>query len=122
MDGGHRWPIVVGRVEVVPRHLVDAHCHHRLDAGVETLRHEAAGGQFIEVEDGRMGEVENQWMPKRLVPLVQRRIIADEREEPVVEFAGLVKVTADLGPLRRHWIGGRRIGVKYDGSGRDDRS
>ena len=103
-------PVVVGRVEVVPRHLVHPHGHHRLEHGVDAAGDEAAGSELVDVEHGRMGEIKNQGVAERLVPLEVRCVVTDQIEQPLVERTGLMEIAADFGPLRRHRIGGRGIG------------
>jgi hypothetical protein len=118
LDGG---PVVMGRVEVVPRHFVDTHRHHRFQPGIEPGGDVAAGGELVDVEDGRMGEVEDQRVPQRLVPLVVGGVVADEREEPLIDFTGLVKGPPQFLPLGGHGIGGGRIGRQQHRLGRCQR-
>ena len=115
-----RGPVVVGGVEVVPRHLVHAHRHHRFEHGVEPRGNEATGRELVEVEDRRVGVVEDQRVAERLVPLVVRRVVANEREQAVVDLAGLVEVAADLGPLGGHRVGRRGVSVEDRRPGRGD--
>ena len=106
--GPHRRPVVVGRVEVVPRHLVDADGEHRLEPGIDPLGNQAAGDQLVDVEHGRVAEVEDQRVPERLVALVVRRVVADQGEQAVVQLARGVEVAADLRPL------GLRVGPREE--------
>ena len=108
----HCRPVVVRRVEVVPRHLVDADGEHRLEPRVDPLRDQPARDQLVDVEHGRMGEVEDQRMAERLVAFVIRGVVADEREQAFVEFAGRVKVAAEFRPLGGFRVGPGRVGVE----------
>ena len=100
----------MGRVEIVPRHLVHADCHHRLQLGIEPVGNEPAGDQLVDEKHRRVGEVEDERVPERLMPFVIRGIVADQRKEPIVEFAGLVVIPEYLRPLGGHRIAGCRIG------------
>ena len=86
-------------VEVIPRHLVDPDGHHRLEHGVEPRRHVPSGREFVEIEDRGMGVVEDQWVAERFMPRVVRGVVSDQREEPLVDLAGLVEVVPQFGPL-----------------------
>jgi len=89
----------VHRVEVIPRHLVDPNGHHRLEHGVEPRRHIPSGRELVEIEDRGMGVVEDQWVSERFMPRVVRGVVSDQREEPLVDLAGLVEVVPQFGPL-----------------------
>ena len=116
-DGGDRRPVVMGRVEVVPRHLVHAHGHHRLEPGVEPGGDVTAGRQFVDVEHRRMGEVKDQRVAERLVADVIGSVVADQGEQPIVDLARLVEVAAQFGPLGGHGVGRGGVGREEDGAG-----
>ena len=118
-DRRHGGPVIVGLVEVVPRHLVHAHRHHRLEMGVDPRRDVSAGGQLVDVEDRRVREVEDQRMAEWLVALVIGGVVTDQVEEAVVERAGLVEVPPQFRPLRGGRIGGGRIGGEQHRAGGD---
>ena len=59
-----------------------------------------------------MGVVEDQRVAERFVPRVVRGVVSDQREEPLVDLAGLVEVVPQFGPLGGDWIVSREIRIE----------
>ena len=117
----HARPVVVRRIEVVPRHLVHAHGHHRLERGVDPVVDEAARLELVDEEHRRVRVVEDERVAERFVPHVVGVVVADQREEPFVDLARRVERAADLVTLCGDRIGhvvGRR---EQHGAGRGER-
>jgi len=52
-------------VQVIPGHFVDTNRKHRFELGVDTLSCDLGHDELIDVEGGRMPEVEDQRVPQR---------------------------------------------------------
>ena len=108
-------PVVMGRVKVVPGHLVNANGEHRLEPGIDPLVRDPGDDQLVDVEGRRMSEVENQRVPERLGPQVERVLRGERLVEPLVQAVGGVEILADLFTLLV------RIILVQDGSSRISR-
>lgn len=56
---GHRGPVIVSLVEVIPVHLVYSDCEHFLVFGIYSLLDHAVVEQLVDVEAGSMTVVED---------------------------------------------------------------
>lgn len=66
-----RRPIVVSRIEIIPRHLIDANCTGRFDLLVDSVVNQLAKAKFVDIEDGSVAKVEHEWMSKLLWLLIE---------------------------------------------------
>ena len=109
---GHARPVVMGLVEVVPRHLVDPDREHRFEAGVDPFGDDAGDDQLVDVEGGGVAVVEDQRVAQGIGPQREGRIACQGVEQPFVELPGGVEIAADLVAL-----GLRLAAVKDEGPG-----
>ena len=70
-DFVHGRPVVVRGVEVVPGHLIDADGEHRFEAGIDPLVRDLGDDQLVDVEGGRVPEIEDQRVPQRFGPQIK---------------------------------------------------
>ncbi|MNJ52572.1 hypothetical protein D3C77_479160 [compost metagenome] len=96
---GHRRPVVVGLVQIVPAHLVHPYGHHGLDAGIEAPVDEVGRQQLVDEEGGGVAVVEDEGVAQgdRLVepgPLIGQAV-----KQAVVEIEGLAEVVEQLAAL-----------------------
>ena len=113
-DPGHRRPVIVGLIQVVPAHLVHAHGEHGLQPRVDPPGHQARQDKLVDEEGGGVPQVEDQGMAQadRLAG-IGLLVVGQQLEEGFVAIEGRVEVTPDLGAL------GLRVGaVKTRGAGK----
>mmetsp|Transcript_37604 Transcript_37604/g.94328 ORF Transcript_37604/g.94328 Transcript_37604/m.94328 type:complete len:289 (+) Transcript_37604:3577-4443(+) len=92
-------PGVVGLVEVVPGHLVDTHCTHRLQLWVDSLCDVFAEDEFVDEEARRVAEVEDEWVAQRLGLDEIALGAAHDIKQLFVEVECLREVSLDLHAL-----------------------
>ena len=55
--------------------------------------------QFIDEEHSRVSKIENQWVPQRFMPLIERIVIFHEGKETLVQLAGFQKGVTNFCPF-----------------------
>ena len=95
-DLRHARPDVVGRVEVVPAHLVDADGQSGFQRLVDAALQQAGQAKLVDEEHGSVPEVENERMSQLLRLQHEGRVTRQQIEEALVQREGLVKI------LQRH--------------------
>ena len=64
-DLSERRPVVVGLVQIIPRHFIDADGEHGFEARIDPLVGDLRDDQFIDIERCRVPDVEDQRVPER---------------------------------------------------------
>lgn len=85
----HAGPVVVALGEVVPVHLVHAHREHLLELLVDAVLDRAVVEQLVDVEGGRVPEVENERVSQWLGPDVIGPVDLEQLEQFLVDCIGL---------------------------------
>ena len=94
-DGG---PVIVGIVEVIPVHLIDADCEDGLKVGVDSVRDESFVEELVDVHASCVAIVENQRMAQGFWLGVVRFLMLDEGEELFVPGIRVQKILLNLIP------------------------
>jgi len=84
----HAGPVVVALLEVVPVHLIHAHREHLLELLVDAVLDRAVVQQLVDVEGGRVPEVEDERVSQRLSPDVIGPVL-EQLEQFLVDCIGL---------------------------------
>ena len=96
LDLRKRWPVVMGVVQIVPRHLVDSDGKHRFEAGVDPPIGELGDDELVDKEGSRMPQVKDQRVPQRFGPQVEGLFLGEGFVKLFVEGVGGVEVAADF--------------------------
>ena len=84
------------RVEVIPRHLIDADREHGLKFRVKPLLNQFGHEQFVDVEGGGVPEVEDQRVAEWVGSPVEGLIIGQGLQQGFVDIKACVEIVADL--------------------------
>ena len=109
----HRRPVVVGVVEVVPAHFINADGEHRLKTRVDAFCDQTHQQQFVDEKSGGVAEVKNQRVAQRDRFFEICLIAGQNLEELFVAIESLVKMRQDAGAA-----GVGIVTVKGGGSGK----
>ena len=93
----HRRPVVVGVVEVVPAHFINADGEHRLKTRVDAFCDQTHQQQFVDEKSGGVAEVKNQRVAQRDRFFEICLIAGQNLEELFVAIESLVKMRQDAG-------------------------
>ena len=96
LDLSERWPVVVGLVQIIPRHFIDAHGEHGFEARIDPLVGDLGDDQFIDIERCRVPEVEDQRVPERFGTQVEGFVRSQRLVELFVQSERGVEVPANL--------------------------
>ena len=82
-----RWsrPIVMGVVQIVPRHFVDTDRQNRLKCRVNSLIDQLGNIQLVNIEDGRVPVIEDQRLSKVVRSMVERLVTGKAFEQTFVQ-------------------------------------
>ena len=96
LDFVERRPVVMRGVQVVPRHLVDAHGEHRFEAGIDAPGRNLGDDQLVDVESCRMPEIEDQGVPQRFRPQIECLLRGQGFVKLLVQAVGGVEIPPDF--------------------------
>ena len=92
----HRGPVVMRLVQVIPGHFIHTHGKQGLKGRVDTLVDQLGENQFVDIEDSRVTEVENQRVAQWIRTFVKTLVILQDFQQGFVNIERRLKILEDL--------------------------
>ncbi len=109
----HGGPVVIGLIQVIPAHLIDADCDLGLDPGVYPSIDLAIGQELVDEECRRVAEIEDEGVAERNGLREPAAVIRNTVVKALVEVIGLAEIVKDFSALgldavaiQKHCAGG----------------